>query len=296
MSRHVFALLGLSLLAGALPAAAQVTAAVPASGQRVAMVTGSTDGLGREVAIRLAESGAHVIVHGRNAERGAEVVAAIEAAGKGSARFYRADLASLADVRQLAAAIRRDYRRLDLLVNNAGVWLTTGDRQVSADGHEMHLAVNYLAGALLTQELRPLLAASAPSRVVNVASVAQNPMDFADPMLERGYTGGRGYGQSKLAQVTWTVAEAPGLAAQGITMVALHPATMMPTAMVRASGMPARATIDQGATAVMNAATSAELKGGEYLDGTRLTRANAQAYDAAAQQALLQLTRRLTGG
>src|SRR5262245_2956171 len=130
----------IGLVAAQVPQASQNTAM---RGQ-VVVVTGSTDGLGREVARRLAASGAHVIVHGRNRERGTALVDEITRQGKGSARFYAADFASLARVREFAQAIRRDYKRLDVLVNNAGVWLP--DRQVSADGHEMHFAVNYLSG------------------------------------------------------------------------------------------------------------------------------------------------------
>src|SRR5687768_3220991 len=116
--------------------------AMPLKG-KVVMVTGSTDGLGREVALRSAALGANVIVHGRNQERGKAVVSEIMKAGKGSARFYAADFASLDEVRALGQRILDDYDRLDVLVNNAGIWLR--DRQVSKDGHEMHFAVNYLA-------------------------------------------------------------------------------------------------------------------------------------------------------
>lgn len=98
----------------------------------VVLVTGSTDGLGREVARRLAATGAHVIVHGRNRERGEALVREIERAGRGRARFYAADLASLAEVRAFAESVLRDYDRLDALVNNAGIWLEREDgRQVS---------------------------------------------------------------------------------------------------------------------------------------------------------------------
>jgi NAD(P)-dependent dehydrogenase (short-subunit alcohol dehydrogenase family) len=119
---------------------------------RVVLITGSTDGLGREVAFRTGARGAG----------GDEVGREIESRG-GSARFYAADLASLAQVRQLAEAVLRDYDRLDVLVNNAGIWINSGDRQVSADGHEMHFAVNYLSGFLLTRLLLPRIVESAPS-------------------------------------------------------------------------------------------------------------------------------------
>lgn len=262
--------------------------------QRVVMITGSTDGLGREVATRVAATGAHVIVHGRNAERGAEVVREIEAAG-GTARFYQADLADLAQVRALAAAVDRDYDRLEVLVNNAGIWLRTGDRQVNAAGHEMHFAVNYLAGYVLTNALLPLLEAGAPSRIVNVASVAQNAIDFADPMMERGYNGGRGYGQSKLAQIIFTMDLAERLRERNITVVALHPATLMDTNMVSGAGLSAQSTVDQGADAVMNLVAGEGIQTGQYYDGLRPARANAQAYDASAQTALRELSARLAG-
>src|SRR5688572_14703669 len=143
------------VLAGAWPAAAQVPAGagdLSMKGKTV-MITGSTDGLGREVARRVAGLGAQVIVHGRNAARGKEVVDEITRAGRGSARFYAADLSSLDEVRTLAQAILRDYPRLDVLVNNAGILLK--DRQLNAAGQEMQFAVNYLSGFLLTRTLLP---------------------------------------------------------------------------------------------------------------------------------------------
>ena len=147
----------------------------PGPGQRVVLVTGSTSGLGREVAKRLAADGAHVIVHGRNRERGMAVVAEIATGGVGSARFYAADLASFAQVRTLASAILRDYDRLDVLVNNAGFGSTPDERLLSEDGHEYRFQVNYLSTYLLTHMLMPRLLSSTPSRIVNVSSLAQTP-------------------------------------------------------------------------------------------------------------------------
>lgn len=261
--------------------------------QKVVVITGSTDGLGREVATRVAATGAHVIVHGRNQERGAEVVRAIEAAG-GSASFYAADFADLAQVRALAEAIDRDYDRIDVLVNNAGIWLRTGERQVNAAGHEMHFAVNYLAGYLLTRSLLPLIEAAAPSRIINIASVAQNPIDFSNPMLERGYNGGRGYGQSKLAQIIFTMDLAEELRDRDVTVVAVHPSTLMDTNMVSEAGLSAQSTVDEGADAVMNLVTGTDIETGQYYDTMRPTRANDQAYDFDAQAALRELSERLT--
>ena len=261
---------------------------------KVILVTGSTDGLGREVALRAGALGAHVIVHGRNRERGEAVVRELEKNGRGTSRFYAADFASLAAVRQLAADILRDYDRLDVLVNNAGIWLSSGGRQVSADGHEMHFAVNYLAGFLLTRQLLPRLVASAPARIVNVASGAQSRIDFADVMLTRPGRAAQGYGQSKLAQVMFTFDLARELEGQGVTAVALHPATMMDTTMVRRSGMRAQSTVDEGAAAVMNLITAPGIQSGQFFDGLRPARAHAQAYDEEARGRLRALSAELT--
>jgi NAD(P)-dependent dehydrogenase (short-subunit alcohol dehydrogenase family) len=263
--------------------------------RRVVLVTGSTGGLGREVALRLAATGAHVIVHGRSEERGREVVAEIEGSGVGSARFYAADLASFAEVRELAETIKRDYDRLDVLVNNAGIWLNQGGRQLSSDGHEMHFQVNYLSGYLLTRMLLPLLVESAPSRIVNVASGAQAAIDFDNVMMESNYSGSRAYAQSKLAQILFTVDLAEEFTDDGVTAVSLHPATLMATDMVREAGMQPRSTVDEGADAVMQAITSPEVESGQYFNGLQPGRPNAQAQDAAARARLRELSERLVG-
>ena len=260
----------------------------------VVLITGSTDGLGREVARTLAATGAHIIVHGRNRERGEALVAEIERAGKGSARFYAADFASLDAVRGLAESVLRDYDRLDVLINNAGVWLEGNERRLSADGHEMHFAVNYLAGFLLTRLLLPRLVESAPSRIINVASIAQSPIDFDNVMLENGYSAGRGYGQSKLAQILFTMDLARELDGKNVFVAAVHPATMMNTTMVLSRGARPRATVEEGVAAVMNLMTATGLESGQYFNGKRATRANAQAYDEAARERLRRLSETLT--
>ncbi len=263
--------------------------------ERVILITGSTDGLGREVALELSRAGTHIIVHGRNEDRGREVVRQIEEAGA-SARFYRADLADLDDVRALASAVLRDYDRLDVLVNNAGIWLTPeAGRVVNDAGHEMHFAVNYLSHFLLTRMLLPLLEESAPARIVNVASGAQQPIDFDDVMLSSGYSDGRGYAQSKLAQILFTVDLAEELADRGVSVNALHPATMMNTTMVLSRGASSRSSVDEGVDAVVNLIESPDVGTGGYFNGRQPARANAQAYDAEARQQLRELSEELTG-
>ena len=264
---------------------------LPMKGKTV-LVTGSTDGLGREVARRVAALGAHVIVHGRNQERGKAVVDEIAKDGKGSARFYAADFASLDEVRKLAQAVARDYERIDVLVNNAGIWIR--DRQVSKDGHELHFAVNYLSGFLLTRMLLPKIVAGAPSRVVNVSSLSAAPIDFSDVMLERPGRAGQGYGQSKLAQVFFTIDLAAELKDRKVTVTALHPATLMDTTLVREAGVGARSTVDEGATAVMQQITG-NVQSGQYYNGLVAAQPHSQANDEAARAKLRALSKQLTG-
>lgn len=294
MLKPALVLAAVSLGSAAMAAAQTGSAApaVPSATQRIALVTGSTDGLGREVARRLAASGAHVIIHGRNVERGKAVVDEITAGGKGSARFYQADFASLAEVRRLAGDIRRDYTRLDVLVNNAGV--ITRERALSVDGHEMQFAVNYLAGYQLTYALLPLLEQGRAARIVNVSSLAAAPLDFTDVMLERGYTSNRAYGQSKLAQVMFTIDLAQELKGKGIVVQALHPATYMNTTMVTSSGATPRSTVEEGAAAVLFVLATDAPSGG-YFVGQKPGTPHQQSADAEARRHLRELSRKLTG-
>jgi len=263
------------------------------------LITGSTDGVGRVVAKRLAAAGARVLVHGRDLERGRSLVAEIEAGGRGEADFLRADLASLAEVRRLAEAVNSSEESLDVLINNAGIGSggASGQRATSHDGFELRFAVNYLAGFLLTHLLLPKILASKPSRIVNVASLGQAPLDFEDVMINRGYSGSRAYSQSKLAQIMFTIDLAEALTREGVTVNSLHPATYMNTTMVRQSGTTPISSVDEGADAIMNLilAPALEGRGGLFFDRLREARANAQAYDAAARARLKALSRRLTG-
>jgi NAD(P)-dependent dehydrogenase (short-subunit alcohol dehydrogenase family) len=260
------------------------------------LITGSTDGVGRAVAQRLAADGARVIVHGRDRARGESVVERIASRG-GEARFLRADLASLAGVRSLAEAVRGECDGLDCLVNNAGIGTSGDRRELSADGFELRFAVNYLAGFLVTRLVMPLLEARAPSRIVNVSSLGQQPIDFSDVMLTRGYSGVRAYCQSKLAQILFTVDLAEELRDRDVTVNCLHPATYMDTTMVRLSGARPISTVEEGGDAILQLIRPPALEGrsGLYFNGLRESRANAQAYDPDARKRLRALSFELVG-
>jgi NAD(P)-dependent dehydrogenase (short-subunit alcohol dehydrogenase family) len=262
-----------------------------------ALVTGSTDGLGREVARQLGALGAFVIVHGRNSERGEEVVQAIREAGHGDAVFYRADFGSLADVSDFADRVLERHERLDLLINNAAA-VTGRERRTSADGHELAFAVNYLSHFLLTHRLLPRLDASAPARIVNVSSMGQAPIDFDDVMMERGeYNGADAYRRSKLAQIMFTIDLAAQLDPSRITVTSVHPARSMNTTRVVGGGFEPLSTVEEGAEAVMQLAVSPEVadRTGVYFNQLNEAQANEQAYDEAARARLWALSMELTG-
>src|ERR671910_32969 len=237
------------------------------------LVTGATDGLGKHVASALARRGATVLLHGRSHERLEATLE--ELRGQTSTEkvgSYLADFSSLAAVRDLADRILSEYDRLDVLVNNAGIIVQ--ERKESEDGYELTFAVNYLSHFLLTSLLLPLLKDSAPARVVNVASAGQIPIDFDDPMLERGYDAMRAYSQSKLAQIMFTFELAERLSGTGVSVNALHPASLMDTKMVQDTFGYTMSTVEEG---------------------TEAARADGQAYDKEARQTLWELSEELCG-
>jgi NAD(P)-dependent dehydrogenase (short-subunit alcohol dehydrogenase family) len=266
------------------------------------LVTGATDGLGRALAQDLAGRGLTVLLHGRDDERGKAALDEIRRdTGNEALSWYRADLADLAQVRDLADRVAAEHPRLDVLVNNAGIGPTVpgGDtRQESADGHELRLAVNFLAGHLLARRLLgPLQSAGAaspngPARIVMVSSAGQAPLDFDDLMLRRDYSGWRAYCQSKLAQILDAFDLADELDPAVVTATALHPATFMPTKIVPSP----TSTIAEGVEATARLAVDPELAGvtGQYFDGVREAEPNEQAHDKLARARLRAIADELT--
>jgi NAD(P)-dependent dehydrogenase (short-subunit alcohol dehydrogenase family) len=269
--------------------------------EQVILVTGATDGLGRGVATALAAEGATLLLHGRSTERLDAVVEGIGAeTGNTNLRPYRADLASLDEVRRLADEVVGRESRLDALVNNAGIGTTLpgdGERMVSADGYELRFAVNYLSGFLLAHRLAELLTASAPARIVNVSSAGQAPIDFDDVMLEHGYSPTRAYAQSKLAQVMFTIDLAAELRGRGVTVNCLHPATYMPTKMVLHARGEGLSPLEDGVRATVRLVASPELDAvtGRYFNGEVESDPHPQAHDATARAELRRISNELSG-
>ncbi|MDH6140079.1 MULTISPECIES: SDR family NAD(P)-dependent oxidoreductase [Kitasatospora] len=267
---------------------------------RTVLVTGATQGLGRALALDLAGEGATLLLHGRNPERLEKVLAEVRAVGA-EARGYLADFSDLAQVRALAQRIAQAEPELNVLVHNAIARNDPKLRQLSAQGHELQLAVNHLVPWTLTRLLLPLLRVSAAhsgraSRVVNVASMGQAPLDLADPMMEQEYDGLTAYCRSKLALIMATFDLGAELPAHEVTVNTLHPAHLMDTEGVRAFGLVPAVSVAEGVRPTVRLVTDPELAGvtGRYFDRFTEARAHDWAYDPAARAELAALTQRLT--
>src|SRR5258708_29778455 len=252
--------------------------------EQTILITGTTSGLGQELAQALARQGASLLLHGRDADRGPGLVRKIkEATGNHRIQFYRADLSSLAEVGELARQVISDVARLDVLVNNAGVGFgqDASKRELSQNGYELRFAVNYLAPYLLTERLLPLLKASSPARIVNVASVGQAPLDFDNVMFTRGYSGVSAYRQSKLAMIAWTFDLAERLAGTEVTAKPLHPATLIPPTMVLDAGWQTMSSLEEGLKATLNLVVTPPSQNvpGEYSYSLNFSKPKTQAHN-----------------
>lgn len=271
------------------------------------MVTGATSGIGLVTALALAQQGATVVIVGRNPERGAATVARItQATGNTAVTWCIADLSSQAQVRQLAEEFHRRFERLDVLVNNAGALFTK--RNLSADGIETTFALNHLGYFLLTHMVLDRLKASAPARIVNVASGAHRggQVNFADLQGQHRYGGWRAYCQSKLANVLFTYELASQLAGTGVTANALHPGFVAtnfgkntPGAfawLMRGLHMLALSPA-RGAETMTYLATAPEVEGvtGQYFVKKRAVQSAPVSYDRDVAQRLWRISAEMVG-
>ncbi len=272
------------------------------------LITGGTGGIGLATATGLAGLGARVGVVGRSAARGAAAADTVRrTVPSAQVDVFEADLSSQAEVRRLAAEVRQVYPRLDVLVNNVGGYWA--HRHVTADGLEHTFALNHLAPFLLTHELRDLLVASAPARVVTVSSGAQamGRIDLDDLQGERSYNGQRAYNQSKLANVLFTYELARRLEGTGVTATVLHPGVTRTAFGQEDSGRwmrlmlpvvrPVMKTPERGASTVVHLASSPEVAGvtGAYFANRRPKRSSKSSYDLELAGRLWAVSAALVG-
>lgn len=274
---------------------------------KVVMVTGANAGIGKETALSLARMGATVVLVCRSRSKGEAAQADIQTASNNPhVDLILADFASLAAVRRAAETFLARYDRLDVLVNNAGLYL--GKRLLSADGYEMTFAVNHLAPFLLTNLLLDTLKASAPARIINVSSGAHaaGRIRFDDLQSARGYQGFRAYADSKLANILFSNELARRLAGTGVTANSLHPGAVASNFAQDTGGFfgqlfklarPFMRTPEQGAQTSIYLASAPEIAdvSGVYFVDSRPARTAPQANDAAAAQRLWEVSAELVG-
>lgn len=260
------------------------------------LITGSTDGIGRQTALELAKKGYRVLIHGRNEERCKAAVTYVkENSGNDQVTFFIADLTEFRDIKNLADEVKKTVPVLDVLINNAGVFET--ERIILPNGFEKTFMVNYLAHFVLTLQLLELLKKAEEGRIVNVSSMAQaGTIDFDNLNGEKYYDGYNAYAVSKLENVLFTYKLARMLQSTNITSNCLHPGVIS-TKLLHAGWGIGGASTEEGAKTSVFAATSPELKGksGLYLVNSRESRSSAMSYDKKVQDRLWEISLRLTG-
>ena len=260
------------------------------------LITGSTDGIGRQTALDLAATGHEIILHGRNKVRGILVKDdIIHRTGNRNIHYFNADLTDFSEVKNLATGIKSQFVHLDVLLNNAGVFST--EKHILPNGFELTFMVNHLAPFSLTLQLLDLLKASDEARIVNVSSMAQaGTIDFDNLNGEKYYDGYNAYGVSKLGNVLFTYKLARELQDSTITSNCLHPGVIS-TKLLHAGWGAGGSAVEKGAENEVYVATSPDIKGvsGKYFVNRRESRSSAISYDRKVQERLWDLSLKFCG-
>lgn len=274
---------------------------------KVVLITGATAGIGKVSALELAKIGATVVIVGRNPGKVAATVREVQAqSGNASVEGLLADLAAPGQIRAMAQTFKEKHNRLDMLLNNAGAVFSS--RKETHDGFEMTFALNHLHYFLLTHLLLDVLQASAPSRIINVASDAHRAgrMNFDDLQGKRRYNGWAAYSQSKLANVLFTYELARRLEGSGVTANALHPGAVA-TNFGDGNGILGDIVMtifrrfaispEQGARTSIYLASAPEIEGvtGKYYTDCKPVNSSPASYDKEAARRLWQISEELTG-
>jgi NAD(P)-dependent dehydrogenase (short-subunit alcohol dehydrogenase family) len=259
---------------------------------KIILITGSTDGIGKQTALDLAEMGASVIVHGRDPERTKNVAAEIkESTGNPSIDFFVADFSSLAEVKRFSNQIHEKYDRLDVLINNAGVYMK--QRELSEDGFEMTFAVNHLSHFLLSLLLLNLLKNPTHSRIINVASMAHaHELDFDNLQAEKFFDGYTAYSLSKLCNILFSYELARHLENTGVTVNCLHPGVIK-TKLLRVGWGMGGGSLSSGSKTSVYLASSPDVENvtGKYFSNSRPANSAKVSNDIAVQKKLWQMSR-----
>lgn len=264
---------------------------------KIVLITGSTDGIGKQTAIDLAALGAHVIIHGREEKRVDETIKRINRiTNNGESTGFICDLSYLNNVRLFAEEVKEKFDHVDVLINNAGVYMK--ERTMSEDGYEMTFAVNYLAHFLLTNELLPLIQKNSGGRIVHVSSVAheRGVLDFANLNGEKKFSAYGAYALSKLACVLFSNELAERLDGTNVTSNSLHPGVIT-TKLLRTGFDMSGSSVKEGAETSVYLASSPDVKNisGKYFNEKRATRYHSIVDDIETRKKFWDISAKMVG-
>ncbi|MEL6868094.1 MAG: SDR family NAD(P)-dependent oxidoreductase, partial [Bacteroidota bacterium] len=257
---------------------------------------GSTDGIGKLAAIRLAKEGHELYLHGRNFQKLASVIQEIkEISSHPNINGFTADFSDLDAVKEMAKQMHKQLPKLDVLINNAGVFKSK--TRVNQQGLDLRMVVNYLAPYILTRELLPLLEKGTSPRVINLSSAAQAPVSKAVLLGQQKASENEAYAQSKLALTMWSFYLAQKRS--DLSVIAVNPGSLLNTNMVKEAYGRFWSSADKGAKILHELATSPNYEGitGKYYDNDsgQLGNAHVHAYHAEKIEQLIQLTEKILG-
>ncbi|MBB3700196.1 SDR family NAD(P)-dependent oxidoreductase [Flammeovirga yaeyamensis] len=259
--------------------------------KKTIFITGSTDGIGKLAAIKLASDGHEVYIHGRNENKLKAVIEEIKAQSNNqNIDGFVADLSSFFEVKKLASDVKNKLKKLDILINNAGVYY--GGSLKNENGLDLRFVVNYFAPYLLTKELLELLKKGDAPRLINLSSAAQSPVSIPALQGTQDISENASYAQSKLALTQWSFNMAEE--EKGITVIAVNPGSLLNTNMVKEAYGKFWSSADKGGNILYELAVddTYKNKSGIYFDNDQeqIGRAHADAYNSSKNHNLIQET------
>lgn len=265
------------------------------NGKKTILVTGSTDGIGKQTALELAEMGHRVLIHGRNKRKCESAIEYIlNQVPDADLGYFISDFASLDEVRSMAEKINSEIETLDVLINNAGIYMKK--RELSKDGYEMTFAVNHLAPFLLTNLILELIKKSDDGRIINVSSIASQRavLNFDDLQTEKNFDGYSAYALSKLANILFTYELAERLNDTDVTVNCLHPGVISTKLLHVGFGM-GGGSLKEGAETSVYLASSPEVKNytGKYFLSKKTVPTSSITYDKDSRKKLWEISEKL---
>ena len=263
--------------------------------KKIILITGSTDGIGKQTALELAGFGHKIVLHGRNDQKCRQVAFEIHNQfPEADIDFVSADLSSLIEIQKMAGSLLQKIDHLDVLINNAGVF--SSNRMVGLDGLELNFSVNYLASYFVSHELLPLLKNSDDGRIINVSSIAhkRGRLNFDDLFYEDSYHAYKAYADSKLMLIYLTYELSEQLISESISVNALHPGVITTKLLIEGFNMTGD-EVTLGAETPVYLATSDDVRHitGKYFDRMQKVASSPLSYDLVVREQLMAVTKQV---